>query len=60
MYHDYRHPITVSVCGFTMAVTTVLKAIKSKKNFYKLEIDDLKPSVDQNTQSFVTSDGINN
>lgn len=42
-FHHYLDPIFVSLCGFMMAVTTVFKAIKSKKNFYKLEIDDLKP-----------------
>ena len=40
--HSYLDPIFVSICGLLMAITVVFKSIKSKKNFYKLEIEDLK------------------
>lgn len=45
-FHHILDPIFVSICGFMMAVTTVFKSIKSKKNFFKLEIDDIKPNSD--------------
>lgn len=41
----YLDSIFVSGCGLTMAICTVFKAIKSKKNFYKLELDDIKPQM---------------
>lgn len=41
--HLYLNTIFVSCCGLAMAITTVIKAIKSKKNFFKLELDDIKP-----------------
>lgn len=40
-FHEYLDPIAVSICGFMMAVVTVFKSIKSKKNFFKLEVEDL-------------------
>lgn len=45
--HTYLDPIFVSICGVIMAVTTVFKAIKSKKNFFKLELEDLKQRNDE-------------
>jgi len=40
--HTHIDPIFISICGVLMAFTVVVKSIKSKKNFYKLEIEDLK------------------
>jgi hypothetical protein len=40
--HKYLDPVFVSICGLSMAIAVVWKSIKSKKNFYKLEIEDLK------------------
>ena len=40
--HNHLDPVFVSICGLSMAIAVVFKAIKSKKNFYKLEIEDLK------------------
>lgn len=42
--HHYLDSIFVSCCGLAMAISTVFKTIKSKKNFYKLELDDIKPN----------------
>lgn len=50
--HSYLDPIFVSICGFIQAVTVVFKTIKSKKNFYKLEIEDLKDD-EENTKPTV-------
>lgn len=45
--HHYLNPIFVSICGLIQAFTVVFKSMKSKKNFYKLELEDIKqtPSV---------------
>ena len=40
--HSWLHPIFVSCCGLSQAMSVVFKSMKSKKNFYKLEVDDLK------------------
>jgi hypothetical protein len=40
--HHLLDPIFVSCCGLLQAVSVVFKSMKSKKNFYKLEMDDLK------------------
>lgn len=47
--HEYLDAIFVSCCGLAMAISTVFKSIKSKKNFYKLELDDIKPTNELNT-----------
>jgi len=39
--HSYLNPIFVSICGLSQAVAVVFKSMKSKKNFFKLEIEDL-------------------
>jgi hypothetical protein len=40
--HDYLGPIFVSACGLFQATCSVFKSMKSKQNFFKLEIEDLK------------------
>ena len=40
--HSYLNPIFVSICGLSQAVAVVFKSMKSKKNFFKLEIEDLQ------------------
>ena len=46
--HRYLNPIFVSICGLIQAFTVVFKSMKSKKNFFKLDIEDLK-DFDQET-----------
>jgi len=40
--HTMLDPIFVSICGLIMAVIVIFKTIKSKKNYYSLEVEDLK------------------
>jgi hypothetical protein len=42
--HSYLDPVFVSICGLIQAITVVFKSMKCKKNFYKLEIEDLQIS----------------
>ena len=40
--HHLFDPIFVSICAFAQSICAIFKSMKSKKNFYKLEIEDLK------------------
>lgn len=40
--HNVLDPIFVSVCGLFQAFAVVFKSMKSKKNFYKLDVEDIK------------------
>ena len=40
--HGLLHPIFVSICGLSQAWMVLFKSMKSKKNFCKLEIEDVK------------------
>ena len=50
--HTYLGPILVSIAGLLQAITVVFKSMRSKKNFCKLEIEDLK-KFDDNDESTV-------
>jgi hypothetical protein len=39
--HHLLDPIFVSACGLFQAFAVVFKSMKSKKNFYKLEAEDI-------------------
>ena len=40
--HRYLDPIFVSICGLIQAFTVVFKSMRSKKNYFKLDIEDIK------------------
>jgi hypothetical protein len=40
--HTWIDPISVSLCGVMQAGCTVFKAMKGKKNFYKLTVEDVQ------------------
>ena len=50
-------PIFVSSCALMQSITAIFKSIKSKKNFYKLEIEDLKKA-DETKQLLLTQEQI--
>ena len=52
--HKYLDPIFVSICGFMQAFTSVIKSMKNKKNFYKLEVEDLKQDHEETKQLLLT------
>jgi len=39
--HELLDPVFVAICGMVSAILSVFKTMKSKKNFYKLEIEDV-------------------
>jgi hypothetical protein len=39
--HNYLHPIAISICGLIQAWIVIFKSMRSKKNFCKLETNDL-------------------
>ena len=44
--HSYLHPVSMAIAGLLQAFTGVFKSMRSKKNFCKLEADDLSQFVD--------------
>ena len=40
--HSWIDPIFVSFCGVMQAGFTVFKALRGKKNFYKLTVEDVQ------------------
>ncbi len=45
--HTWIDPIFVSFCGIMQAGCTVFKAMKGKKNFYKLTVEDVQDKKQQ-------------
>jgi len=45
--HSYLDPVFVSGCALAMSIIVIFKSMKSKKNFYKLEADDIKSTEDK-------------
>ena len=40
--HSYLDPVLVSICALSQAWASVFKSMKSKKNFFRLEIEDIE------------------
>lgn len=53
--HTYLDPIFVSFCGIMQAGCTVFKAMKGKKNYYKLNVEDLEEQKKQKQQQQMQS-----
>ena len=45
--HSYLDPVFVSGCALAMSIIVIFKSMRSKKNFYKLEADDIKDTEDK-------------
>lgn len=41
-FHEFQDPIFTSLCAVVMAVFVIFKQMRSKKAYYKLEIEDIK------------------
>ena len=44
--HEMLDTIFVSGCALAMSIIVIFKTIKAKKNFYKLDVDDLNKTSD--------------
>ena len=51
--HKYLDPVFVSMSGLCQAYAVVFKAMKSKKNFLKLDVEDLKDKIPHSKTSIV-------
>ena len=50
--HKILDPVFVSICGLIQAWCAVFKAMRSKKNYFKLEVGDLKKKLDADKGKF--------
>ena len=41
-FHEFQDPIFTSLCAVIMAIFVIFKQMRSKKAYYKLEIEDIK------------------
>jgi len=46
--HKILHPVFVAICGLIQAFCATIKSMRSKKNYYKLEVEDLKKQLSEN------------